>query len=265
MRMRSPSQFPIRAPMRTKPLLNHTISKICQNTPASRLIIRLNHITSPSSYCGCHNKEDVMKCTFKNCNKWFCNGRLKDRLGSHIIIHLVKAKHKEISLHPEGSHGDTALECYVCGNKNIFILGFVPIQSSEESQVIIICRLPCLNSKGCNDLQWDINDWTPIVEEKMIVNWLVKPPAEQDMRRGRHLNIDQINALEELRKLNPEARIEDLDKPGMKKILRDVLLKYENGREYCDVFLPLIEMEAQYDKKVKESQVFLFFKLRIRY
>jgi len=197
----------------------------------------------------------VIKCSFKSCNRWFCNGRLKDRLGSHIIIHLVKAKHKEISLHPEGSHGDTALECYVCGNKNIFILGFVPIQTTEESQVIIICRLPCLNSKGCNDLQWDVNDWTPIVEEKMVVNWLVKPPSEQDMKRGRHLNIDQINALEELRKSNPEAKLEDLDKPGMKKVLREVLLKYENGREYCDVFLPLIEMEAQYDKKVKESQV----------
>ena len=167
----------------------------------------------------------------------------------------MKAKHKEIALHPEGSHGDTALECYVCGNKNIFLLGFVPIQSAEESQVIIICRLPCLNSKSCNELQWDVKDWTPLVEEKMIVNWLVKAPAEQDMRRGRHLNIDQINALEELRKGNPEAKLEDLDKPGMKKVLREVLLKYENGRDYCDVFLPLIEMEAQYDKKVKESQV----------
>lgn len=172
----------------------------------------------------------------------------------------MKAKHKEISLHPESSHGDTTLECYVCGNKNIFILGFVPIQSTEESQIIIICRLPCLNSKSCNDLQWDIKDWTPLVEEKMIVNWLVKPPAEEDMKRGRHLNIDQINALEEIRKTNPEAKLEDLEKPGVKKVLSDVLLTYENGRQYCNVFLPLIEMEAQYDKKVKESQVILFHK-----
>ena len=166
----------------------------------------------------------------------------------------MKAKHKEISLNPDGPHGETNLECYVCGNKNIFLLGFVPIQSSEESQVIIICRLPCLNSKSFNDLQWDPNDWTALVEEKMLVNWLVKPPSNKDMRRGRQVTIDQINALEEVRKSNPDAKFEEINQTIVKKNIKDVILRYEDGQHYCSIFMPLIEIEAQYDKKVKESQ-----------
>ena len=51
------------------------------------------------SYCGISSPECVLKCTAKNCGRWFCNGKGKSKLGSHIILHLVKAKHKEVSLH----------------------------------------------------------------------------------------------------------------------------------------------------------------------
>jgi len=30
-----------------------------------------------------------------------------------------------------------------------------------------------LTLKNYNDMFWDPNDWTALVEEKMIVNWLV--------------------------------------------------------------------------------------------
>jgi regulator of nonsense transcripts 1 len=43
---------------------------------------------------------------------------------SHIITHLVKSRHKEVQLHSEGPTGDTILECYNCGYKNVFLLGF---------------------------------------------------------------------------------------------------------------------------------------------
>jgi regulator of nonsense transcripts 1 len=45
--------------------------------------------------------------------------------GSHIILHLVKARHKEITLHPESQLKDTIIECYNCSSRNIFLLGFV--------------------------------------------------------------------------------------------------------------------------------------------
>jgi hypothetical protein len=37
-----------------------------------------------------------------------------------------------------------------------------------------MCRTPCLGKKSFNDMVWDENDWTALVEERKIVGWLVK-------------------------------------------------------------------------------------------
>ena len=42
--------------------------------------------------------------------------------------HLVKARNKTVSLHPESPLGETVLECYNCGCKNAFLLGFIPVR-----------------------------------------------------------------------------------------------------------------------------------------
>lgn len=47
-------------------------------------------------YCGIHEASCVVMCNV--CRKWFCNGR-GNTSGSHIINHLVRAKHKEVTLH----------------------------------------------------------------------------------------------------------------------------------------------------------------------
>ena len=77
------------------------------------------------AYCGIHEPECVIKCGAKDCNKWFCNGKGMSSYGSHAILHMVKARHKEINLHPESPLKDTVIECYNCSSRNIFLLGFV--------------------------------------------------------------------------------------------------------------------------------------------
>eukprot|EP00434_Breviolum_minutum_P014951 symbB.v1.2.013182.t1/scaffold927.1/size151520/2 len=68
----------------------------------------------------------------------------------------------------------------------------------------------------------------------------------------------QVNKLEEMWKTtNPDATIEDLDGksgPGMEDDPQPVMLRYEDAYQYQHVFAPLVKMEADYDKKVKESQ-----------
>lgn len=72
------------------------------------------------------NANCVAQCINKNCNKWFCNGTNKMGQGSHIFLHLVKSKHREIMLHENNRVGITSpVECYVCENRNIFALGFL--------------------------------------------------------------------------------------------------------------------------------------------
>jgi regulator of nonsense transcripts 1 len=92
------------------------------------------------AYCGCHNKQAVVKCLGKDCNKWFCNGGMSN--GSHLIMHLVKSRHKEIQLHPESPLKDAGLECHSCKTTNVFMLGFMPAKT--EQYVILLCREPCL-------------------------------------------------------------------------------------------------------------------------
>jgi len=72
-------------------------------------------------YCGIHNPACVVRCNFPSCRKWFCNSR-GNTAGSHIINHLVRAKHKEVSLHADSPLGETILECYNCGCRNVFLL-----------------------------------------------------------------------------------------------------------------------------------------------
>lgn len=42
-------------------------------------------------YCGIHDPSSVVLCNA--CQRWFCNGR-GNTSGSHIVNHLVRAKHK---------------------------------------------------------------------------------------------------------------------------------------------------------------------------
>ncbi|KAJ1846386.1 ATP-dependent RNA helicase, partial [Coemansia sp. RSA 2703] len=78
------------------------------------------------AYCGIEEESSVIKCL--GCKRWFCNARGKTS-SSHIIWHLVKAHHKEVQLHPGSQLGDTTLECYNCGVRNVFSLGFIPAKS----------------------------------------------------------------------------------------------------------------------------------------
>jgi regulator of nonsense transcripts 1 len=86
-------------------------------------------------YCGFHDQAAVVYCL--QSKKWFCNGR-GNTSGSHIINHLVRSRAKEVQLHKDGPLGDTILECYNCGCRNVFLLGFVPAKA--ESVVVLLCR-----------------------------------------------------------------------------------------------------------------------------
>lgn len=86
-------------------------------------------------YCGIHDPATVVYCN--TCKRWFCNGR-GHTSGSHILNHLVRSKHKQVTLHSDGPLGETVLECYSCGVRNVFVLGFIPAKA--DSVVVLLCR-----------------------------------------------------------------------------------------------------------------------------
>ncbi|KAG9127213.1 ATP-dependent helicase NAM7 [Ceratobasidium sp. 392] len=158
------------------------------------------------SYCGIHSLASVVKCLI--CSKWFCNSR-GNTSASHIVNHLVRAKHKEVVLHAESPLGETTPECYNCGNKNAFMLGFIPAKS--DTVVVLLCR-------------------------HFLEHFF------------------QINRLEDLWRENANATLEDLEKPGVDDEPQPILLRYEDAYQYQNIFGPLVKIEADYDKRLKESQ-----------
>ncbi|KAJ6706035.1 REGULATOR OF NONSENSE TRANSCRIPTS 1-LIKE PROTEIN [Salix purpurea] len=202
-------------------------------------------------YCGVSNPACVVRCNVPSCRKWFCNSR-GNTSGSHIVNHLVRAKHKEVCLHKDSPLGETILECYNCGCRNVFLLGF--ISAKTESVVVLLCREPCLNVNALKDMNWDLSQWCPLIYDRCFLQWLVKIPSEQEQLRARQISAQQINKVEELWKTNPDATLEDLEKPGVDDEPQAVALKYEDAYQYQNVFAPLIKLEADYDKMMKESQ-----------
>ncbi|BGP13779.1 hypothetical protein JCM10213_006389 [Rhodosporidiobolus nylandii] len=201
------------------------------------------------SYCGIHNPACVVKCLI--CNKWFCNSR-GSTSGSHIVNHLVRAKHKEVTLHAESPLGETTPECYSCGAKNVFTLGFIPAKS--DTVVVLLCRQPCAAMQSSKDIVWDTTQWSPLIEDRSFLSWLVKVPSEQEQLRARQITFHQINKLEELWRENAQATLEDLEKPGVDDEPQPILLRYEDAYQYQNIFGPLVKIEADYDKRLKESQ-----------
>uniref|UniRef100_A0AAV1V283 Upf1 domain-containing protein n=1 Tax=Peronospora matthiolae TaxID=2874970 RepID=A0AAV1V283_9STRA len=201
------------------------------------------------AYCGLHDPASVVKCVASD--KWFCNSR-GNTSGSHIIQHLVRSKHKEVSLHPMSPLGETVLECYNCGCRNAFLLGFIP--AKQDSVVVLLCRDPCLQINALKDMSWDMSQWLPIIDDRSFLPWLVKMPSEHEQLRARQITSSQIAKLEELWRDNPLATVEELNRPGIDDEPVKVSSTYDDGYQYQNIFGPLVKMESDYDKKMKEAQ-----------
>ncbi|KAH3673246.1 hypothetical protein WICPIJ_009865 [Wickerhamomyces pijperi] len=199
------------------------------------------------AYCGIHTPTSVVKC--ETCNKWFCNGKGENGSSSHIITHLVLSKHNCVSLHADSDFGDTVLECYNCGNKNVFVLGFV--SAKDEHVIVILCRLPCAQTK---DSRWDTNEWTSLIEQRQLLSWVATFPTEEETMNARAITTSQISKLESKWKLNKDATIHDVERPEEENEIVPILMRYNDAYEYQRSFGPLVKLESDYDKQLKESQ-----------
>ncbi|EEH39397.2 ATP-dependent helicase NAM7 [Paracoccidioides lutzii Pb01] len=221
-----------------------------RKTPAAKQEEEKELPSHSCAYCGIHNPSSVVKCL--TCTKWFCSAR-GNTSSSHIVNHLVRARHKEVQLHPESSLGDTILECYNCGTKNVFLLGFIPAKS--DTVVVLLCRQPCAAMPSSKDMNWDTSRWQPLIEDRSFLPWLVSSPTDQEQLRARHLTPQMIAKLEEMWKDNAVATVEDLEKAtGVDDEPAPVLLRYDDAYQYQNVFGPLVKIEADYDRKLKEAQ-----------
>ena len=70
----------------------------------------------------------------------------------------------QVTLHKDGPLGETVLECYSCGLKNVFILGFIPAKA--DSVVVLLCRQPCAAQNSLKDMNWEQDQWKPLISDR---------------------------------------------------------------------------------------------------
>ncbi|KAF9316594.1 ATP-dependent helicase NAM7 [Podila horticola] len=116
------------------------------------------------------------------------------------------------------------------------------------------CNQPCASMPSSKDMNWDTSQWLPLIDDRCFLPWLVKIPPEQEQLRARQITAMQITKLEDLWRENANATLEDLERPGADDEPQSVLTRYEDAYQYQNIFGPLVKMEADYDKRLKESQ-----------
>lgn len=201
-------------------------------------------------YCGIHDPACVAKCV--ETKKWFCNAVIGGG-GSHLVHHLVRSRSHQVQLHPESPLGETVLECYNCASKNAFVLGFVPASSS--SVVVLLCRVCVETVPALKDMDWELSQWHPLIQDRKFLPWLVKQPSDKLLLRSREISPANMTKMEELWKTEPDARFADLDRPDVLEYeeMNPTLLQYEDGFHYQNILAPLVKIEADYDRQMKES------------
>lgn len=61
-------------------------------------------------------------------------------------------------------------------------------------------------------------------------------PSDADQLRARQITAQQINKLEELWKVNPDATLEDLEKPGVEDEVQEVLVRFAMANSLLCLF-----------------------------
>ncbi|KAL0233554.1 hypothetical protein PCE1_002069 [Barthelona sp. PCE] len=205
-------------------------------------------------YCSCNDACSLVYCEI--CEKWFCNSKEGLSSASHIVHHMVRSHHNNVSLHPANPLGETQLECFNCRCRNIFLLGFIP--AKEDNVMALVCRDRCLHRAVHKDLSWDTSNWQPLIENKGFVEWLVQAPYKTQTKEYRRITRQDALMLENLWHTDASKTYEDLKAPELSLVEEcdPILLRYDTIDQYTEVFEKLIDKEAENQRKLKESQQF---------
>ncbi|KAJ3192643.1 hypothetical protein HK101_006195 [Irineochytrium annulatum] len=122
----------------------------------------------------------------------------------------------------------------------------------------LVAELDDVNGDEDEESQVDFKDLPEHAckSDRSFLPWLVKTPTDAETSRARHVTMANIQAIEEVWKENANAGIEDLERGvlGEEDEPIPVLLRYEDAYQYQNIFAPLVALEAEHDRKLKEAQ-----------
>lgn len=59
--------------------------------------------------------------------------------------------------------------------------------------ICLFSREPCLSVNAIKDMNWDLSQWLPLVEDRSFLPWLVKMPTEKELLRARSMSAQQVS------------------------------------------------------------------------
>ncbi|XP_026191435.1 regulator of nonsense transcripts 1 [Cyclospora cayetanensis] len=205
------------------------------------------------SYCGVSGCDILLRCA--SCDRFFCNSvsgaPRRSGVASHILHHIIKSKHREVCVCSSAS-GDTKLECFVCGVKNVLQLGMVV--SEARGVVIIVCRDRCYAKGVLEDNGWDASQWQPLIDNKAFASWLVRPLTNAERAAMLPVSRLEMEQLEERWAQDGNATLADIRSEGSEPLVNCELL-YPDAVSYQRVFAPLIAAEADIERRRRQEEV----------
>ena len=114
---------------------------------------------------------------------------------------------------------------YYYAGESLFMTSTSSVSGFRAQFSIFSSRQPCAAMQSQKDIVWDTTQWSPLIEDRSFLSWLVKIPSEQEQLRARQITFHQINKLEELWKDDAAATLEDLEKPGVDDEPQPILLR----------------------------------------
>ena len=197
------------------------------------------------SYCGIKDKPNLIKCLV--CDRHFCNNKINKHFQSDIILHLSNSGHARITPNKNMWRGNKPVACFECEEKNIYKLFHFIIEGDGD----YICCSKCAGGYGK-----DTYDLDPIIQEKKLPSWLAGSSSEELLQEAAELSHKQIAYIENCWRRKNDPKAFDIIKLGQRTEqpkLNKINTNFISGNEYLDVFLPILNIEEECDRKTKGS------------
>ncbi|CDJ27152.1 Regulator of nonsense transcripts 1 homolog, related [Eimeria mitis] len=69
--------------------------------------------------------------------------------------------------------------------------------SEAQGVVVIVCRDRCYASGVLEENGWNASEWQPLVENKALASWLVRPLTNAERARALPLSREEIEQIED--------------------------------------------------------------------
>lgn len=217
----------------------------------------INLLSNRSKCAYCLNTDHRSLGHCLECKQYFCNSVLPE-VGSHLVLHLVRAKHRQVQLHRDSALGDLILDCIFCRKRNVFTLGIAPHWENKSNDIIICCRnFNCLTQDYIASHAINPTEWESIIKEKRFVDFLLTSSPVDEVTGVLTPTIKAIHDFESAAESGKPMSMTDILRRKHKHIkVPQVQLQWMNIDQYYSTFQFLIELEIEEDRKTYERLVF---------